>query len=116
MLYKNLYNFEESENKINFFGNKKVVGKISYLKKDNINNLKDCIVCIDNADPGYDFIFNRKIKGLVTQYGGANSHMSIRCAELSIPAAIGVGEKKFQEIICSKSIEIDSINKNINTI
>ena len=42
--------------------------------------------------------------------------MSIRCAELSIPAAIGVGEKKFQEIIASKSIEIDSINKNIKII
>ena len=42
--------------------------------------------------------------------------MSIRCAELSIPAAIGVGEKKFNEIMKSKTIEIDSINKNLKII
>ena len=31
----------------------------------------------------------KKIKGLITKYGGVNSHMAIRCAELSVPAAIG---------------------------
>ena len=113
---KDLYFFEESENKINFFGNDKIIGKITTFKKNKITDIRDRIVCIDNADPGYDFIFNRGIKGLVTQYGGANSHMSIRCAELSIPAAIGVGEKKYNEIIDSKSIEIDSLNKNIKII
>ena len=40
------------------------------------------MICIRGADPGYDFIFNHKILGLITEYGGANSHMSIRCSEL----------------------------------
>ncbi|MCH8153537.1 MAG: hypothetical protein IH830_14335, partial [Planctomycetes bacterium] len=49
------------------------------------------IALIQSADPGYDFLFAQEIVGLITQYGGAASHMAIRCAELGIPAAIGVG-------------------------
>ena len=37
-------------------------------------NLFGKIICIDNADPGYDWIFTKGIKGLITKYGGANSH------------------------------------------
>ena len=37
------------------------------------------IVLIENADPGYDWIFSKNIKGLITKNGGINSHMSIRC-------------------------------------
>ena len=43
------------------------------------------IICIENADPGYDFIFNYKIKGLITKFGGSNSHMAIRCLEKIYP-------------------------------
>jgi hypothetical protein len=56
------------------------------------------IVCIENADPGFDWVFTRGIKGLVTLFGGSNSHMAIRCAEYELPAAIGVGRKLFSEI------------------
>ena len=34
-------------------------------------------------------IYFFSIRGLVTKYGGANSHMAIRCLELSIPNVIG---------------------------
>ena len=37
--------------------------------------------------------FFHKIKGLITKYGGANSHMAIRAAEIGLPSVIGVGEK-----------------------
>lgn len=56
------------------------------------------VVCIENADPGFDWIFTRSIAGLITQYGGANSHMAIRCAEFGIPAAIGCGEQVFSQL------------------
>lgn len=56
------------------------------------------IVCIESADPGFDWIFARGIAGLVTKYGGANSHMAIRCAEYGIPAAIGCGEMLFGRV------------------
>ena len=47
---------------------------------------------IPSADPGYDWLLARGIAGLVTMFGGANSHMAVRAAECSLPAAIGVGE------------------------
>ena len=53
---------------------------------------------IENADPGYDFVFNYDIKGLITKFGGANSHMAIRCAEFNLPAAIGCGEQIFDSL------------------
>ena len=69
------------------------------------------IVVIENADPGYDFIFSYKIKGLITQYGGSNSHMSIRCLELGIPAIIGIGKKDYKLISTKNYIVINSKQK-----
>ena len=94
---KSLYYHSYSEAKINYITNKNVTGNIFNFKNNlNYSLLKDKILCIENADPGYDFVFNFEIKGLVTRFGGANSHMAIRCAELNIPALIGVGEKIFE--------------------
>ena len=62
---------------------------------------------IENADPGYDWIFSQQISGLITKYGGANSHMAIRCAEFSIPAAIGCGEQRYESLIEAKQIMLD---------
>ena len=66
---------------------------------------------LENADPGYDFIFSHKIKGLITRYGGANSHMSIRSLELGIPAIIGIGSKDFNLINGANFIEINCRQK-----
>lgn len=65
------------------------------------------IVLIENADPGFDWIFAHQIAGLVTKYGGANSHMAIRCAEFNIPAAIGCGEQRFEALTKSDTIMLD---------
>lgn len=64
------------------------------------------IVCIENADPGFDWIFTRNIAGLVTRFGGANSHMAIRCAEYGLPAAIGTGERLFDKATEAKRLFI----------
>ncbi|WP_458378803.1 PEP/pyruvate-binding domain-containing protein [Pseudomonas chlororaphis] len=78
--------------------------------------LKGKIVCIENADPGYDWVFTRGIAGLVTQYGGANSHMAIRCAEFGIPAAIGCGEQLFNRILRSPRIALNCRDKTLNPV
>lgn len=70
-------------------------------------DLSEKIVLIENADPGYDWIFSYSISGLVTKFGGANSHMAIRCAEFGIPAAIGCGEAKFSKILSAKKVRLD---------
>ncbi len=68
------------------------------------HDLAGKIVCIENADPGFDWIFTRGIVGLVTRFGGANSHMAIRCAEYGLPAAIGVGERLYDMVSQARSI------------
>ena len=93
-----IYFYYENQNKINFVGDKIITSDVISLENTNIdlNKIRDKIVCIESADPGYDFIFFAKIKGLITKYGGVNSHMSVRCSELGLPAAIGVGESQFK--------------------
>jgi phosphohistidine swiveling domain-containing protein len=92
----------------NFITRKSVTSQ-SVLLGLNIDNtcLKNKIILIEGADPGYDWIFTHQISGLITKYGGSNSHMAIRCAEFNIPAAVGCGEQKFQELINAKHIHLD---------
>ena len=101
--------------KPNFISDKNISGKIVVLdgKSKNIN-LKNKIAVIENADPGFDWIFSKGIKGLITKFGGVNSHMSIRCEELNIPAIIGFGEDNFTKIVDNCIINIDCKLQKIN--
>ena len=99
----------------NYITEKKVISKVIFFsKKIDYKKFKNNVLCIENADPGYDFIFSHGIKGLITKYGGYNSHMAIRCSELGIPAIIGLGEKKFLQLKNKNIIEIDCKNKKLN--
>ena len=111
-----VYQFHNHIIKSNYITNEKVLAKKYYFDFKTINRMKNKIVLIENADPGYDFIFTKKIKGLITKYGGANSHMAIRCAELNIPAAIGVGENNFKDYQEASVIDLDCSSKTIKTL
>ena len=74
------------------------------------------VVIIEGADPGFDWIFSQKIGGLITKYGGANSHMAIRCAEFGIPAAIGCGEQRFDLLLRSNKVHLDCAAGLINPL
>ena len=102
----------------NFIGNKRIEKGIIVLNAHlkNTPNLEDKIICIEGADPGYDWIFTKKIAGLITKYGGANSHMAIRCAEYDLPAAIGCGEQPFERIIKAKKCLLDCPGKRLEPI
>jgi len=93
----------------NFVTLKQVTGACLHVSGYDVDPslLDGRIVAIESADPGFDWIFTRNILGLVTQFGGANSHMAIRCAEFNIPAAIGCGEQIFERVVCSNEIELD---------
>ena len=101
----------------NFITHKKIKGPL-LLNPDltKVKNLTNKIILIENADPGYDWIFGYEIAGLVTKYGGINSHMTIRCAELGIPAAIGCGDQIFSELLKKKSIYLDCSSSAIYSI
>lgn len=98
----------EKHPKSNFMAPKDITAPVVYIEKKLNLNLKGKIVCIESADPGYDYIFSKNIKGLITMFGGVNSHMSIRCSELGIPAAIGVGENLFRNIKNSRIIRLNT--------
>src|SRR5262249_27219320 len=75
-----------------------------------------CIVLLLNADPGFDWIFSRSIAGLVTAYGGVNSHMAIRASELDLPAVIGAGERLFSRWMAAAALRLDCANRHVEII
>jgi len=95
----------------NFITDKQIQGEILILEPlnydDFIPEITGKIILIENADPGFDWIFSRGPKGLVTKYGGAASHMAIRCAEFTLPAVIGCGEICFEKLVNSVAVKID---------
>jgi phosphohistidine swiveling domain-containing protein len=111
-----IYSFFLAKDEPNYVTLGKVRAEVFCEEDLKTNNLAGSIVCIQSADPGYDYLFSKKIGGLITCYGGANSHMAIRCAELNIPAVIGCGENLFGTLKEANIIEIDSLNKQVKII
>ena len=114
---KDFYFFQNLSTKENYITKKTKIGEIIELSKINDFNLvSEKIVLIENADPGFDFLFSYNIEGLITKYGGSNSHMSIRCMELGLPAIIGVGDRIYKDFVRSKKVYIDCNNKKYSII
>lgn len=97
----------------NFIGLGAASGRVIQLEANTPTtvNIKECIVCIENADPGFDWIFTKEPKALITRFGGANSHIAVRCAELGLPAAIGCGDQIFQRVLQAESVELNCADK-----
>ncbi|WP_191601019.1 PEP-utilizing enzyme [Marinomonas algicola] len=103
----------------NFVGSGKIRSECVDLQlstEANALNLSGKIALIPQADPGYDWLFGQNIAGLITMYGGANSHMAIRSAEFGLPAAIGVGETKYASLALAQVLELDAGNRRIQVI
>lgn len=101
----------------NFITHKKITAAcVCLLIGQTAPVLTGKIVLIENADPGFDWIFAQQIGGLITKYGGANSHMAIRCAEFGIPAAIGCGEQRFEVFMNANQILLDCAAGLINPL
>lgn len=62
------------------------------------------------------WIFLHNIGALITCFGGANSHMAVRCKELRIPAAIGVGEELFRRLLKARSVFLDCANRILEIV
>src|SRR5262245_58214460 len=80
-------------------------------RESELGDVSGRVVFVRSADPGYDWLFARGIAGLVTEHGGANSHMAIRAAELGVPSVIGCGEQLFGGWSRARVIEIDCANR-----
>ena len=98
----------------NFITKQSIIGKL--VKLDHSKHERDVeekIVLLENADPGFDWIFSKNISGLITKYGGVASHMSIRCSESKTPAAIGCGDIFYEKLLNSEVVKLDCKNNEI---
>ena len=117
MIYKtkDIWCFSQLPSEPNFITQKKIIGQIQIASEDKVD-LDKKIVFIKSADPGYDWIFTKKIAGLVTKYGGANSHMAIRANELGIPSVIGAGDQFYDFWIKYNFLSIDCSKKKVEVL
>jgi glutamine kinase len=100
----------------NFITGKRVVGRPVWIDEEPHSNIDGAIVIIRAADPGYDWIFAHAIAGLVTEFGGVASHMSIRAAEFGLPAAIGCGSIVLEALRGAANVELDCASEKIRAI
>ena len=104
-----------SEARPNFITGKCIEGEVCLINgSTRPESIRNKIVVIEKADPGYDWIFSQNIKGLITKYGGVASHMAIRCAEFNLPAAIGCGEKIYDFAAGAHNVVLDCANGKIS--
>ena len=117
MSSEDVLQFYYPDSEPNYITSQRTVGEVYVLEEANgKGDLRDKIVLIPSADPGYDWIFSHQIKGFITMFGGANSHMAIRAGELSIPAVVGVGAKNFERYKNAQVLEIDTAGKLVRIL
>lgn len=106
--------FEVPEAVPNFITQRSVVASV--VECSDVGRLRGSIVAIPSADPGYDWLFSRGIAGLITEWGGANSHMAIRAGELGLPAVIGAGELLYRRWSVARRLSIDCALRRVEVI
>jgi phosphohistidine swiveling domain-containing protein len=107
-----VYYFKMPEGEPNFITLLKVVAQTS-VNLDDIDSLEGKIVFIPAADPGFDWLFSHNIGGLITKFGGANSHMAIRAGELGIPSVIGAGDVFYNKWKKAVILDLDAGNRKV---
>ena len=111
---EDIWAFKWPDSSPNFITQKQITAKVVDYK--NNVEIADKIVCIPNADPGYDWLFSHSISGLITAWGGSNSHMAIRASEMGIPAVIGVGENNYKIWSDAKLLYLDCAGRRVEIL
>jgi phosphohistidine swiveling domain-containing protein len=110
-----VYRFELPPTAPNFITQKGASGPVTTTASPR-EALHGSVLLIPSADPGYDWVFSHGIGAFVTMYGGVNSHMAIRAAELGIPAVIGAGQTRFDRWVKAEILEIDCANRQVRVV
>ena len=113
---EDVYQFYSGNDEPNYITHKNIIAAVETQEHLFNASLEGKIVCVKSADPGFDWLFSKNIAGLITLYGGVNSHMAIRCAELRLPAIIGCGENNYKIWSTANTLEIDCGNKLVKVI
>ena len=108
---EDVWAFEWPKTAPNFITQKQVTAPVARCEERE--RLTGAIVCIPNADPGFDWLFAYPVAGLITAWGGANSHMAIRAGELSLPAVIGAGELLYRSWSRATRLHLDCAGRRV---
>lgn len=111
---EDVWAFEWPETAPNFITQKQVTATV--VGCDARQWLAGAVVCIPNADPGFDWLFAYPIAGLITAWGGANSHMAIRAGELGLPAVIGAGEVNYRRWSVAQRLHMDCAGRRVEVL
>lgn len=111
---EDVWAFEWPETAPNFITQKQATAPVTGCEERE--RLAGAIVCIPNADPGFDWLFAYPIAGLITAWGGANSHMAIRAGELGLPAVIGAGEVLYRRWSNSQRLHLDCAGRRVEVL
>ncbi len=111
---EDVWGFEWPEAAPNFITQKQVVACVT--DSNDRTSLAGTIVCIPNADPGFDWLFSYPIAGLVTAWGGVNSHMAIRAGELGLPAVVGAGEILYKRWSAARRLHMDCAGRRVDIL
>ena len=109
-----VWSFEIPKAQPNYITQKQVVAHV--CTPDDTTRLRGAIVAVPSADPGYDWLFTYEIAGLITAWGGVNSHMAIRASELGVPAVLGAGELLFEQWSSARSLYLDCAGRRVEII
>ena len=111
---EDVWAFEWPKTAPNFITQKQVTALV--VGCDARERLVGAIVCIPNADPGFDWLFAYPIAGLITAWGGANSHMAIRAGEIGLPAVIGAGEVLYRRWFAAQRLHLDCAGRRVEML
>jgi len=111
---EDVWAFEWPETAPNFITQKQITAPV--VTCDLREKLVGSIVCIPSADPGFDWLFAHPIAGLITAWGGANSHMAIRAGELGLPAVIGAGEVLYRRWSSAPRLHLDCGGRRVEVL
>ncbi len=111
---KDVWAFQWPDTSPNFITQGQITANVTGCETNQ--NLDGNIICIQNADPGFDWLFAYPIAGLITAWGGANSHMAIRAGELGLPAVIGAGEILYGTWSNAKRLHIDCAAQRVEVL
>ena len=111
---EDVWAFDWPETAPNFITQKQMTASV--VTCDTQEKLAGSIVCIPSADPGFDWLFAHPIAGLITAWGGANSHMAIRAGELGLPAVIGAGEVLYRRWSSAPRLHLDCAGRRVEVL
>jgi hypothetical protein len=111
---QDVWAFEWPETAPNYITQRQVAAPV--VGCDRREHLAGAIVCIPNADPGFDWLFAYPIAGLITAWGGANSHMAIRAGEIGLPAVIGAGEVLYRRWSEAQRLHLDCAGRRVEVL